>query len=72
MDQELGARVLGAEVLDVLRRDAGVDVAFAHPDLERAAGRALDERAEPHVGAEQHLRVLAVLAPDVLDDLHRV
>ena len=35
-------------------------------------GLALDEGAEPHVGAEEDLGLGAVLGPDVLDDLDRV
>ena len=60
--------------------DAGVDVALAVPDVEAGAavgvlldpGLALDEGAEPHVGAEEDLGVRTVLAEDVLDDLDRV
>ena len=37
-----------------------------------APGALLDERAEEHVGPEQDLGVLAVLAVDVLDDRDRV
>ena len=70
--QELGAGVTGAQILDVLRGDAGVHVAFAVPHVHRPAQRALHVGAQPHVGPEQDLGVLAVLAPDVLDDLHRV
>ena len=40
--------------------------------LDVAAGLARDVRAEPHVGAEQDLGVVAVLAEDVLHDLDRV
>ena len=36
------------------------------------SGLALDEGAEPHVGAEEDLGVGAVLGPDVLDHLDRV
>ena len=72
VDQELGARVLVAHARDVRRADAGVDVALAVPDVHPAAGHALDVCAEPHVGPEQDLGVVAVLAPDVLDDLHGV
>ena len=36
------------------------------------AGLALDEGAEPHVGAEEDLGLGAVLGPDVLDDPDRV
>ena len=53
------ARTVG----DVVGADAGVDVALAVPDVEAGAalgvveqpGLALDEGAEPHVGAEQDL-----------------
>ena len=70
MDQELGLRVLGADVADVVGADAGVDVALAVPDVEARAALgvvleprlALDEGAEPHVGAEQDLGLGAVLA----------
>ena len=80
VDQELGLGVLGAGPLDVLGADAGVDVALAVPDVEAGAalgvvaqpGLALDEGAQPHVGAEEDLGLGAVLGPDVLDDLHRV
>ena len=72
MDQELGAGVLGPHVGDVRRPDSGVHVALAVPHLHPAAGHALHVRAEPHVGAEQDLGVVAVLAPDVLHHLDRV
>jgi len=57
---------------DVGRPYAGVHVALAVPDVHAPADRPLDVRAEPHVGAEQDLGVLAVLAVDVLHDLHGV
>ena len=65
---------------DVLGTDPGVDVALAVPDVEARvalgvaseAGLAGDERAQPHVGAEEDLRLGAVLGPDVLDDGDRV
>ena len=68
VDEEVGARVRGAHLLDVARADAGVDVALAVPDVQRAPELPLDERAEEHVRSEQDLRVGAVLAQDVLDD----
>jgi hypothetical protein len=49
-----------------------VHVALAVPDAHRAPRALLDERAEEHVGAEQDLGVLAVLAVDVLDHRHRI
>ena len=63
MDQELGLGMLGAGALDVVGADPGVDVALAVPDVEAGAalgvvaqpGLALDEGAEPHVGAEEDL-----------------
>ena len=66
--------------LDVLGPDAGVNMALAVPDVEPRVARRIvgqpglagDERAQPHVGAEEDLRVRPVLAPDVLDHLDRV
>ena len=58
------ARIVG----DVARADPGVDVALAVPHVHRLAGALLDEGAEEHVGPEEDLGVLAVLAVDVLDD----
>ena len=72
MDQELSVRVLRADLFDVLRPDPGVYVTLAAPDVQPPARLALDERSQPHIGSEQDLGVLAVLAPDVLDDLHGV
>ena len=72
MDQELGARVLGAHVGDVRRADARVHVALAVPDVHPPAGHPLDVGAEEHVGAEEDLGVVAVLAADVLDHLDGV
>ena len=65
VDQELGLGMLGAGLGDVVRADAGVDVALAVPDVEAVAalgileqaGLALDEGAQPHVGAEEDLGV---------------
>src|SRR3712207_8831457 len=53
---------------DVVRADAGVHVALAVPDVELAPGHLLDVGAEKHVRPEEDLRVLAVLAVDVLED----
>ena len=69
VDQELGVGVLGARAGDVVGADPGVDVALAVPDVEAGvalgvvdeAGLALDERAQPHVGAEEDLGLGAVL-----------
>ena len=80
VDQELGLGMLGPGLGDVVGADAGVDVALAVPDVEAAAalgivdqaGLALDEGAQPHVGAEEDLGLGTVLGPDVLDDLDRV
>jgi len=80
VDQELGLRVLGSGSLDVLGANPGVHVALAVPDVEAgptvgvvAQSRlTLDESTEPHVGPEEDLCLGAVLAPDVLDHLHRV
>ena len=68
VDEEVGAGMRGAHRRDVARADAGVDVALAVPHVHRAARALLDVGAEEHVGAEQDLGVLAVLAVDVLDD----
>ena len=80
VDQELGLGVLGPGAGDVVGADPGVDVALAVPDVEAGAalgvvdeaGLALDEGAEPHVGAEEDLGLGPVLGPDVLDHLDRV
>ena len=68
VDEEVGARVLGAGARDVAGPDPGVDVALAVPDVQRAPDRLLDVGAEEHVRAEEDLGVRAVLAQDVLDD----
>jgi hypothetical protein len=49
-----------------------VDVTLAVPHVQRPSQRLLDVGAEEHVRAEQDLGVLAMLAEDVRDDLHRV
>ena len=72
MDEEVGARMLGARARDVGGTDAGVDVALAIPHVERSPDHLLDVGAEEHVGPEEDLGVGAVLAQDVLDDLDRV
>ena len=72
VDQELGARVGLTHVGDVAGPDARVHVALAGPDVHPPPGDLLDVGAEEHVGAEEDLGVVAVLAPDVLHDLHRV
>ena len=55
MDEQLGVRCLRLPALDVLRPDAGVDVALAEPDPELAARHLLEPEAEEHVGQEQDL-----------------
>ena len=72
VDEHVGVGVLVAHPLDVVGAQGGVDVALAGPDAHLLAGLLLDERAEPHVGAEEDLGVGAVLAVDVLDHLDRV
>ena len=72
MDQKFGLGVLGAQVGDVERADAGVDVALAVPHVHRPADLLLDVGAEEHVRPEEDLRIGAVLAVDVLDHAHRV
>ena len=42
-------------VHNVFGSDAGVDVAFAHPDVHLAAGHLLDVAAEEHVGENKNL-----------------
>ena len=49
-----------------------MDVALTVPDVHSSSGCLLDVGTEEHVGSEQDLGVIAVLAVDVLDDLHGV
>ena len=72
VDHELGPGMLGAHGGDVGGADSGVHVALAVPDVHAPAGHALDVGAQPHVGAEQDLHVVAVLAADVLNHADRV
>ena len=72
VDQEVRVRVGGAHGVDVVGPDARMHMALAVPDVQPAAERLLDVGAEKHVGAEQDLGVLAVLAEDVRNHLHGV
>ena len=60
MNSASGVRV--ADGGDVGGADAGVHVALAVPDVHAPPGHALHVGAQPHVGAEQDLHVVAVLA----------
>ena len=51
MDEQLGVRRVAMPALDVGGADAGVHVAFAHPDRQRAARLVLQPEAEVHVRA---------------------
>ncbi len=58
VDEQLRIRCLLRPAVDVGGTDAGMDVAFAHPDLELAAGHLLEPEPEVHVGEEEDLGVL--------------
>ena len=57
VDEQLGVGRVGLPALDVRGTDAGVNVAFAEPDLQLAPGDALEPEAEVHVGQEQDLAI---------------
>ena len=70
--QQLGSGVAGAGGFEVRRADPGVHVALAVPHVHAPAEDLLDVGPEPHVGAEQDLRVGAVGGVDVAHHLDRV
>src|ERR1700752_5298129 len=72
MDQKVRAGVCRSHGGDVVGPDAGVNVAFPVPDVHTTARGPLDVGTQEHVGPEQDLRVVAVVAVDVLDDLDGV
>ena len=55
MHEQLGVGRVGLPALDVVRPDAGVDVALAHPDRQLAAGDPLDPDPEEQVRQEEDL-----------------
>jgi hypothetical protein len=72
VDQEIRSRVFRARGLDVRGADAGVDVTLAIPHVHAPAELLLDVCPQPHVRAEQDLRVVSVRVVDVAHDLDRV